>query len=163
VQLYRYFVSHSSEYCRHSPLCCFSTSVYCCKHIFRYRLSPETFWYTLVCRVIPILAVDQICVLNEILTVRNHVIVSLHFGVRGALKINVPWDSNLVPHKCEDVTALIRMIVNELIGMWRRWSWPVLTISMLLKVKLSLCSKHHTMKAYWGDGGIAPLIIWPRH
>jgi hypothetical protein len=33
-----------------------------------------------------------------------------------------------------------------------------------VKVKLSLClTKHHAMKAYWGSGGIAPLIIWPRH
>jgi hypothetical protein len=48
VQLYRYFVSHSSEYCYHNTWCCFSTSVYCC--LFRYRLSPETFGYTLVCR-----------------------------------------------------------------------------------------------------------------
>jgi hypothetical protein len=29
-------------------LCCYSTSVYCCKRIFRYRFSPETFEYTLV-------------------------------------------------------------------------------------------------------------------
>jgi hypothetical protein len=36
VQLYRYFMSRSSEFCRHNPLCCFSTSVYCCKHIFKY-------------------------------------------------------------------------------------------------------------------------------
>jgi hypothetical protein len=49
MQLYRYFVSQSSEFCRHNPLCCFSTSVYCCKLIFRYRLSPETFESTLVC------------------------------------------------------------------------------------------------------------------
>jgi hypothetical protein len=48
VQVYRYFVSQSSEFCRHNPLCCFSTSVYCCKRLFRYRLSPETFGYTLV-------------------------------------------------------------------------------------------------------------------
>jgi hypothetical protein len=41
-------VSQSSDFCRHNPLCCFSTSVYCCKHIFLYRLSPETFGYTLV-------------------------------------------------------------------------------------------------------------------
>jgi hypothetical protein len=27
VQLYRYFVSQSSEFCCHNPLCCFSTSV----------------------------------------------------------------------------------------------------------------------------------------
>jgi len=46
MQLYRYFVSQSSELCRHSPLCCFSTSVYC--SLFRYRLSPETFGYTFV-------------------------------------------------------------------------------------------------------------------
>jgi len=30
VQHYRYFVSQSSEFCRHNPLCCFSTNVYCC-------------------------------------------------------------------------------------------------------------------------------------
>jgi hypothetical protein len=28
VQLYRYFVSQSSEFYRNNPLCCFSTSVY---------------------------------------------------------------------------------------------------------------------------------------
>jgi hypothetical protein len=44
--LYRYFVSQSSEFCRHNSLCCFSTSVYCC--LFRNRLSPDTFGYTIV-------------------------------------------------------------------------------------------------------------------
>jgi len=34
VQLYCYFVSQSSEFCRHNPLCCFSTSVYCCSCLF---------------------------------------------------------------------------------------------------------------------------------
>jgi len=48
VQLYRYFLSQYSEFCRHNPLCFFSTSVYFCKHISRYRLSPETSAYTLV-------------------------------------------------------------------------------------------------------------------
>jgi hypothetical protein len=28
-----------------------------------------------------------------------------------------------------------------------------------VKVKLPLCFEHHTMKAYWGSGGIAPLIL----
>jgi len=46
--LYRYFVSQSSEFCRHNPFCCFSTSITRSKRIFRYRLSPETFGYTLV-------------------------------------------------------------------------------------------------------------------
>jgi hypothetical protein len=46
VQLYRYFVSQSSEFCCHNSLCSFSISNYC--SLFRYRLSPETFGYTLV-------------------------------------------------------------------------------------------------------------------
>jgi len=37
VQLYCHFVSQSSEFCRHNPLCCFSTSVYLCC-LFRYDL-----------------------------------------------------------------------------------------------------------------------------
>jgi hypothetical protein len=47
VQLYRHFVSQSSEFWRHNLLCCSSRSVYCCCCLFRYRLSPETFGYTL--------------------------------------------------------------------------------------------------------------------
>jgi len=35
IQLYRYFVSRSSEFCHHNTLCFFSTSVYC-KRTFRY-------------------------------------------------------------------------------------------------------------------------------
>jgi len=45
--LYRYSASQSSEFCRHNPLRCFSTSVYCCC-LLRYPLSPETFGYSLV-------------------------------------------------------------------------------------------------------------------
>jgi hypothetical protein len=48
VQLYRYFVSQSSEFGSHNPLCCFSASIYCCRCLFCYRLSSETFGYTLV-------------------------------------------------------------------------------------------------------------------
>jgi len=48
--MYRYFVSPYSEFCRHNPLCCFSASAYCC--LFRYRLSPETIGYTLVCKLV---------------------------------------------------------------------------------------------------------------
>jgi hypothetical protein len=29
-------MSQSSEFCRHSPLCCFSRSVYCCCYLFHY-------------------------------------------------------------------------------------------------------------------------------
>jgi hypothetical protein len=38
MQLYSYFVSQSSEFCRHNPFCCFSASVDCCKRKFRYRV-----------------------------------------------------------------------------------------------------------------------------
>jgi hypothetical protein len=33
--------------------------------------------------------------------------------------------------------------------------------NIVVKVKLSLCflTEHHAMKAYWGNGGIVPLII----
>jgi len=48
VQLYRYFVSQSSEFCCHNHLCCFSTYNIKGKRIFRYRLSPENFGYNLV-------------------------------------------------------------------------------------------------------------------
>jgi len=40
MQLYRYLVSQSSEFCRYNECYC------CC--LFRYRLSPETFGYTRV-------------------------------------------------------------------------------------------------------------------
>jgi len=46
--LYSCFVSQPSEFYRHNPLCCFSSSVYC---LFRYRLSPENFDYTLINRL----------------------------------------------------------------------------------------------------------------
>jgi hypothetical protein len=58
VQLYRYFVSQHSGFCTHNPLCCFSTSVYCCRSIFSYRLSPETFGYILLCLCSPYSVVD---------------------------------------------------------------------------------------------------------
>jgi len=45
MQLYRYFVRQPSEF---YPLCSFSMSNTKSKHIFRYRLSPKTFGYTLL-------------------------------------------------------------------------------------------------------------------
>jgi hypothetical protein len=46
IQLYRYFVSQSSEFFHQNPLCCFLKNVCCC--LFQYQLSPETFGYTLI-------------------------------------------------------------------------------------------------------------------
>jgi len=59
MQLYRYLVSQSSEFFHHNPLCCFSMSVYCYCCLFRYRLSPKTFGYTLY--MIPVQAFEALC------------------------------------------------------------------------------------------------------
>jgi hypothetical protein len=48
VQLYRYFVSQFIVLCRHNPLKGTATSNTKGKRIFHYRLSPETFGYTIV-------------------------------------------------------------------------------------------------------------------
>jgi hypothetical protein len=50
VQLYHCFVSQSSEFFCHNPLCYFSTSNTKGKHTFHYQLSLETFGYTLIIR-----------------------------------------------------------------------------------------------------------------
>jgi len=44
VQLYRYFMSQTIEFCRHNPLCCFSTSVYFCKPIISLSAQSGNFW-----------------------------------------------------------------------------------------------------------------------
>jgi len=41
-------MSQSSKFGRHNPSCCFSTSNTKGKRTFHYRLSSETFGYTLV-------------------------------------------------------------------------------------------------------------------
>jgi hypothetical protein len=68
-------VSQSSEFCRHNPLCCFSTSVYCCNRILRYRLSPESFGYTFVHKPPRKQFVNLQCLtetkLNHLLRIRN--------------------------------------------------------------------------------------------
>jgi len=40
--------SQSSEFWCHNTSCSFSTSVYCCKHVFCHQLGMETFGYTLI-------------------------------------------------------------------------------------------------------------------
>jgi hypothetical protein len=46
---------------------------------------------------------------------------------------------------------------EEVAGGWRQ---PHNQVKVKVKVKLSLClTKHHSMKAYWGSGDIAPRIL----
>jgi hypothetical protein len=76
VQLHHYYVSQSSEFSRHNPLCCLSTCVYGCTRLFRYRLSPEIFGYTLV-REHNAPGYNQICFLDyPLMTVFNSSVIS---------------------------------------------------------------------------------------
>jgi hypothetical protein len=83
VQLYRYFVRRYSEFCRHNPLYCFLATVYCCKHIFRYRLSPDTFGYTLLYEWE---WTKQQQFYNQTMTVISRIYISV------ILNFPVPWD-----------------------------------------------------------------------
>jgi hypothetical protein len=51
------------------------------------------------------------------------------------------------------------LIIEERTGRWKQYG--IIEMSKVkVKVKLSLClTKHHSMKAYWGSGGIAPRIL----
>jgi hypothetical protein len=94
MQLYLYFVSQSSEFCCHDPLCCFSTSAYyCC--LFRYRLSPETFGYTLVYyfhAIVTAVSMYKVCVCAHILSV---IINQLHYFRRLGTNF-LPLDTTFV-------------------------------------------------------------------
>jgi hypothetical protein len=43
-----------------------------------------------------------------------------------------------------------------------KWQGPEADHSLPSSCPCALAD-HHAMKAYWGSGGIAPLILWPRH
>jgi hypothetical protein len=54
----------------------------------------------------------------------------------------------------------LRSFVALVITIQRNSLWNAVTVMNEVKVKSSLClTKHHAMKAYWGSGGIAPLIL----
>jgi hypothetical protein len=49
---------------------------------------------------------------------------------------------------------------------WRYQFVIIIIIIIIIKsevVPVPFVTKHHAMKAYWGSGGIAPRILWPRH
>jgi hypothetical protein len=80
VQLYRYFVSQSNEFCRHNLLCCFWTGIDCCCW-FRYRLSPETSGYTIVQYVTSQLEVDLLCMEHRIRRIGTTEFLSVPFHI----------------------------------------------------------------------------------
>jgi hypothetical protein len=93
-------VSQSSGFRCHNPLCCLSTSVYCCRCcLFRYRLRPETFGYTLVLRYLGILSsyfdknAQTECF--EILTWRRFVMLCTYRRLRrGRRRCRCQWRSS---------------------------------------------------------------------
>jgi hypothetical protein len=40
---------------------------------------------------------------------------------------------------------------------------PPCTYALKSKVIPVLLTEHDAVKEYWGSGGVAPLILWPRH
>jgi hypothetical protein len=61
---------------------------------------------------------------------------------------------SLTPEELNCVSALYSPLISPHCGKFIKCN-----VKIKVKVKLSLClTKHHTMKAYWGNGGIAPLI-----
>jgi hypothetical protein len=63
--------------------------------------------------------------------------------------------SNLIVFKLTEKKVLILYNMKIHHGHKR-----TLFVSMMVKVKLSLClTKHRAMNAYWGSGGIAPRIL----
>jgi hypothetical protein len=111
VQLYRYFVSQSIEFCRHKPLCCFSTSVHCSYCLFRYRLSPEAFGYTLVCVCVCVI-LSFFCsrygyFLPYMQTVWGIRIVSSGFSYSKPLEIVNYFHENFSVNRTKDITVHI--------------------------------------------------------
>jgi len=90
VQLYRYFVSQSSELCRHNTFCCFSTNVFfCCKRIFLYRLNPEIFGY-------PFVPIGETCMLGTtVCHIIRNVLFFNHCKSRGSLQCKIYYMSSV--------------------------------------------------------------------
>jgi hypothetical protein len=114
MQFYRYLVSQSSEFCRHNPLCCFSTSVYycycccCCCCLFRYRLSPETFGYTLVWWLDePICSALQVL---QLISWSRTMAVSIGRSINCA---SCPWNMLIWPTNYNDPQLLLIQIVRS--------------------------------------------------
>jgi hypothetical protein len=73
------------SFCCHNPLCCFSTSNTKGKHIFCYRVSSETFGYTLVCT-------GQLCILGTTSVILQLISKASHLtGCGFGLPPGVDW------------------------------------------------------------------------
>jgi hypothetical protein len=114
MQLYRYFVSQCSGFCCHNPLCCFSTNVCCCCCccLFRHRLSPETFGYTLVHR-------KELFLSSESLTTLLHIPTKIPADPDGrGFYVSRTGIVRKYPYRCIDVTPYRQFII--IVAWWQR-------------------------------------------
>jgi hypothetical protein len=164
VQLYIYFVSQSSVCFAAITLYVASQRVFTVvKRIFLYRMTAETFGYSPV----------KLHYLNVTATTR---FVGPEVCAKGKQASRVIPGTPCVScgHRfllsvygtvlCKYLFVLLLSMCCIYVQYNRLRQVHCAYIHITKKVKLPLCStKHHAMKAYWGSGGIAPLILWPRH
>jgi hypothetical protein len=162
VQLCHYFVSKSSEFCRHNPLSCFSTSVYFC--LFRYGLSPESFGYTHVHQRTSVSALNSFqdghpklftCLRttpwnNTVLKAVTLSASSQHVRQLSASR----FTSNGRWYPCLSITPWIRKgsgdIAPWILNLSTRWMWMV---SFTLR---PLYSGEITPNTHWTGGWVGP-------
>jgi hypothetical protein len=142
-------VSQSSEFCRHNPLCCFSTSVYFCTRIFR-------FGYTLV--------YSKIGKLHTHTHARKPSPLRMHrarFILHRSDRMDAGSTRITKPHFRGYVTSIVTCgRVQRVFSYLRARTACCFLQTVKVKVKLSLClTKYHAMKTYWENGGIDPHIL----
>jgi hypothetical protein len=148
MQLYRYFMSQSSEFCRHNPLCRFSTTVYCCKRIFRYRLSPETFGYTPVC-------ISEISMERRFFITTNCIIRSMyHMHWSNAMKVN---EHNM--ETCQDSLNHVEISISLFTFRSMRLVYKLLDCDVSF-IRCHFASESNLRYRYL-CGPIAPSLTYP--
>jgi len=84
--------------------------------------------------------------------------------------IGVPCFSALPDNVWLIVTNQSRFIIDILVlsqggsFIWSPWAWCEYSNDWILSCPYAFfLTEHHAMKAYWTSGGMAPLILCPRH
>jgi len=65
--------------------------------------------------------------------------------VNSVMNLRIPWKA------------------GNFLSVWGTLSFSKRALLRGIKSIPRALTEHRTMKAYWGSGGIAPLILWPRH
>jgi hypothetical protein len=110
MQFYGYFVSQSSEFCRHNPLCYFSTSVYCC--FISLPTQSGNFWIhpRVVCQVTYCM---QYHVCNSV-GIRNNLSRNYYISILLHLKWKQKMETHPSSSFISDTTERIRMKIGNM-------------------------------------------------